>query len=171
MKLTRTHDHFLPSGVLGLAVTPDGSRVFASCADGAIYDVDAASGKAVPFAEKHASFASGCVLLPDGKSLISGGYDGMLLWHDVETRRCWRRVQAHQFWNWQLALSPDGQRLVTTTGQYFRADGNTNRRQKVKRPSKFSTLRAAIWWPRFSTRRPCSVAPSARTGTTSPPRT
>jgi WD40 repeat protein len=28
-------------------------------------------------------------------------------------------VQAHQFWNWQLALSADGRRLVTTTGQYL----------------------------------------------------
>jgi WD40 repeat protein len=81
--------------------------------------VDTASGEAVAFEEKHQSFASGCVLLPDGRTVISGGYDGRLLWHDVETRRCTRRVQAHQFWNWQLALSPDGRRLATTTGQYL----------------------------------------------------
>jgi WD40 repeat protein len=59
------------------------------------------------------------VLLPDGKTMISGGYDGWLLWHDVATKRCWRRVQAHQFWNWQLALSPDGRHLATVTGQYL----------------------------------------------------
>jgi len=59
------------------------------------------------------------VLLPDGKTVISGGYDGQLLWHDVETKRCWRRVQAHQFWSWQLALSPDGRYLATVTGQYL----------------------------------------------------
>jgi WD40 repeat protein len=28
-------------------------------------------------------------------------------------------VQAHQFWNWQLALSPDGRHLATVTGQYL----------------------------------------------------
>jgi WD40 repeat protein len=81
--------------------------------------VDPTTGKAEPFAEKHHSFASGCVLLPDGKTMISGGYDGWLLWHDVATKRCWRRVQAHQFWNWQLALSPDGRHLATVTGQYL----------------------------------------------------
>jgi WD domain, G-beta repeat len=37
----------------------------------------------------------------------------------VETRKCWRRVQAHQFWSWQLALSPDGARVATVTGQYL----------------------------------------------------
>ena len=119
MKLTLDHDHMLPAGVLGLAINSDGSHAFASCADGALYDVDIATGKTEAFEEKHASFASGCVLLPDGRTLISGGYDGKLLWHDAVTRRCLRHVQAHRFWNWQLALSPDGRHLAATTGQYL----------------------------------------------------
>src|SRR3989442_11603574 len=119
MKLTLAHDHKLPTGALGLAITPDGSLAFAACADGVIYTVDTASGKSEAFAETHESFASGCVLLPDGRMVISGGYDGKLLWHDVESRRCVRTVQAHRFWNWQLALTPDGSRLATTTGQYL----------------------------------------------------
>jgi WD40 repeat protein len=113
MKLTLAHDHKLPTGVLGLAITPDGDRAFAACADGAIHAVNTADGSTEVFDGRHGSFASGCVLLPDGRTLISGGYDGMLLWHDVASRRCWRRVQAHRFWNWQLALSPDGTRLAT----------------------------------------------------------
>jgi WD40 repeat protein len=119
MKLTLAHDHKLPTGALGLAISPDGNRAFAACADGALYEVDTESGKAEAFEEKHPSFASGCALLPDGRTVISAGYDGKLFWHDVETRRCTRRVQAHQFWNWQLALSPDGRHLATTTGQYL----------------------------------------------------
>jgi WD40 repeat protein len=119
MKLTLVHDHKLPTGILGLAIEPEGVRAFAACADGMIYRVDTTTGEAVAFEEGHRSFASGCVLLPDGRTLISGGYDGMLLWHDLESRKCWRRVQAHQFWNWQLALSPDGNRLATVTGQYL----------------------------------------------------
>ncbi|HRI14407.1 MAG TPA: hypothetical protein PLX89_15540 [Verrucomicrobiota bacterium] len=119
MKLTLAQDHPLPTGVLGLAVLPDGSRALAACTDGAVYLVDLATGKAEAFEEKHPSFASGCVSLPDGHTIISGGYDGRLLWHDLETRQCGRRVQAHQFWNWQLALSPDGRHLATTTGQYL----------------------------------------------------
>jgi WD40 repeat protein len=119
MKLTEVHHHNLPTGALGLALAPDGSRAFVTCADGALYEVELASGRVESFEERHPSFASGCVLLPDGRTVITGGYDGMLLWHDVSTRRCWRRVQAHRFWNWQLALSPDGTRVATTTGQYL----------------------------------------------------
>jgi WD40 repeat protein len=119
MKLTLAHNHSLPSGSLGLAITADGNRAFVSCADGALYSLDLASGQAEAFEEKHQSYANGCVLLPDGRTVISSGYDGLLLWHDVETRRSVRRVQAHKFWNWQLALSPDGNRLAATTGQYL----------------------------------------------------
>jgi len=119
MKLTSLKEHSLPTGVLGLAITPEGGRAFAACADGTVYAVDAETGNAEPFEARHPAFASGCVLLPDGRTLISGGYDGTLLWHDVETRRSQRRVTAHRFWNWQLALSADGQRLAATTGQYL----------------------------------------------------
>lgn len=119
MKLTRSQDHPLPTGTLGLAITLDGGRAFAACADGKIYGLETATGRTETFEGSHASYASGCVLLPDGRTLISGGYDGMLLWHDVESRRCFRRLQAHRFWSWQLALSPDGSRIASTTGQYL----------------------------------------------------
>lgn len=118
MKLTLAHEYKLPTGALGLAIDPKGERAFAACVDGALYEVDLASGKTETFSDLHSSYASACVLLPDGKTVISGGYDGALLWHDVETRRSVRRVQAHRFWNWQMALSPDGLRVATVTGQY-----------------------------------------------------
>jgi WD40 repeat protein len=119
MKFTLAHDHQLPTGVLGLAVAPDGSQAFASCMDGKIYAVNTTSGETKTFEGNHASFASGCALLPDGKTVISAGYDGALMWHDVETRHCIRSVKVHQFWSWQMALSPDGTRVATTTGQYL----------------------------------------------------
>jgi len=119
MKLTLDKEISLPTGALGLAITPDGKRAFVSCADGSIHSVEISSGKSEEFAEKHLSFASGCVLLPDERTLISAGYDGVLLWHDIETRRAIRRVQAHKFWSWQLALSPDSKRIATVTGQYI----------------------------------------------------
>lgn len=119
MKLTSVHDHPLPTGVLGLAVNAAADKAYVSCADGSIQSIALTTGSAEVFDTRHESFASDCVLLPDGKTLITAGYDGWLLWHDIETRRCWRRVRAHQFWNWQIALSPDGRQLATVTGQYL----------------------------------------------------
>lgn len=119
MKLNLEHDRKLPTGVLGLTITPDGRRAFAACVDGSIMALDPASGEMRTFPERHGSYASGCALLPDGRTLISGGYDGALLWHDVDRGTCQRRVQAHRFWNWRLALSPDGRRLATVTGQFL----------------------------------------------------
>ena len=119
MKLTKVKDLSLPTGVLGLAMAADASRLYAACMDGMLYECDPAAGTVTPFAAKHGSFASGCVLLPDGKTLISAGYDGWLLWHDVESKQCFRRLQAHAFWSWQLALSADGSRVASVTGQYL----------------------------------------------------
>lgn len=119
MKTTLLHDHSLPSGVLGLAVSADGARAFAACVDGRIVGLETATGAQEPLAGTHASYASGCVLLPDGRTLVSGGYDGSLLWHDLESRRVTRRVQAHRFWSRQLASSPDGGRIASCTGQYL----------------------------------------------------
>ena len=101
MKLEKPRDISLPTGVLGLASTADSARLFAACMDGQIFEVDPASGAATAFAEKHA------------------GYDGVLMWHDVETRSVIRRVKAHDFWSWQIALSPDGGRIATASGQFL----------------------------------------------------
>jgi len=122
MKLEPLHDHSLDTGVLGLAIAPDGDRAFAACADGRVVVLDTASGGATPLEGRHESFASGCVLLPDGRTLVSAGYDGLLLWHDLPSGRETRRVRAHGFWSWDLALSPDGRRIASCTGQY-RAGG------------------------------------------------
>lgn len=119
MKLEITTTLTLPTAPLGLAVNADASRLYAACMDGAIYEVDPAGGDPVPFADTHRSYASGCVLLPDGVTLISAGYDGQLLWHDIDQRSAFRRVQAHDFWSWQLALSPDGRLIASVSGQYL----------------------------------------------------
>jgi len=119
MKLEKPRDISLPTGVLGLAASANGTRLFAACMDGQVFAVDAASGATTAFAGRHASFASGCVLLPGERTLISAGYDGCLIWHDGESRAEIRRVKAHDFWSWQLALSPNGERVASVTGQYL----------------------------------------------------
>ncbi len=119
MKLEQKQEISLPTAALGFAVNADASRLFVSCLDGSVLAVSAAEGKAEPMAQKHESFASGCVLSPDGQVLISAGYDGALIWHDVASRKMIRRVQAHDFWSWQMALSPDGKFIASVSGQYL----------------------------------------------------
>lgn len=119
MKLELTKTLTLPTAPLGLAMRADASRLYAACMDGGIYELDPAGGEPVRFGDSHGSYASGCVLLPGGRTLISAGYDGQLLWHDVGKKSTFRRVQAHGFWSWQLALSPDGRLAASVSGQYL----------------------------------------------------
>lgn len=119
MKLTLEHELALPSGVLGLSLASDATWALTALADGTLHRVDWKSGKSEAFETKHESFASGCVLLPQNRVAVTCGYDGAMIWHDVETRRMIRRVAVHQFWNWQMALSPNGKLIASTTGQYL----------------------------------------------------
>jgi hypothetical protein len=119
MKFQKPRELTIPSGPLGLAVAPDGQKLYAACMDGQIWEVDVTTGAHTAFADKHGSYGSGCALLPDGKSLISVGYDGLLLWHDLDSKKSYRRIQAHKFWSRNSALSPDGSLFATVTGQYL----------------------------------------------------
>ncbi len=119
MKLEKTKTIHLPTAVLGLTGTADGSRLYAACMDGKVYEVRPATDSVTPFAEGHSSYASGCVLSPDGNTLISGGYDGCLCWHETASRKLVRRVPAHDFWSWQLALSRDGGHVASVSGQFL----------------------------------------------------
>ena len=67
---------------------------------------------------RHESYASGLALLADGQTLISSGYDGVLQWHDLSSRKTTRRIRAHDFWSWDLDVSADGSLVVSVTGRY-----------------------------------------------------
>jgi WD40 repeat protein len=108
----------LPSPVLGFDASPDGKTFYAACLDGGVYEVDGESG-ALKMLGKHDSYASSVHLMPGKKVALSGGYDGTLRWHDLETGKTVRTVKAHQFWSWQTAVTRDGKRAASVTGQYL----------------------------------------------------
>ncbi len=72
MNPPRTNEQKLPAGVFGLTLATDGGRAYAACADGFVSEVPH-DGKPEAFTMGHDAYASGWVLLPDGKTLISAG--------------------------------------------------------------------------------------------------
>jgi WD40 repeat protein len=48
-----------------------------------------------------------------GTMAVSGGYDGRLIWYDVQERRVVRTLAAHGRWIRQIAVSPDGSKLAS----------------------------------------------------------
>lgn len=106
----------LPTAVLGLAPGSPGI-LHAACLDGGIHEVPADGGPPVLLA-RHGNYASGVLRLPGTPWLVSGGYDGALLWIDPAKRTVERRVEAHAFWSWQIAASSSGL-VASATGQYL----------------------------------------------------
>lgn len=113
----------LPTGVLALDISADGKTAFASCIDGGVYAMAADSGERQKLGE-HDSYASGIAVVANFPLVVSGGYDGMLQWHEATERKpseqtVLRKISAHQFWSWQLAASRDGKFVASGTGQYL----------------------------------------------------
>ncbi|MBM3841221.1 MAG: WD40 repeat domain-containing protein [Verrucomicrobia bacterium] len=118
MKAEPVKEHKLPTAVLALDAASDGRQLFAACFDGGVYQVDVDTGNFERLL-KHDSYASGVWHLPTSQLLISAGYDGVLHWFDLASRKPVRQVRAHRFWSWQMAVSPDERLVASVTGQYL----------------------------------------------------
>ncbi len=116
-KAELTKEIKLPAPLFGLDASADGHRAWTACLDGSIHEVDLASGERTLLG-KHDSYASSVHCIPGQERIVSGGYDGYLLWHDLQQKKTVRKVEAHQFWSWQSAVSPDGRFVGSVTGRY-----------------------------------------------------
>jgi WD40 repeat protein len=92
-----------------LARVKDSERIYFGSSDFKVYELDLAADKPqpVPLQGQHDSYVTGLVLTADGQ-LVSGGYDGRLLWWDTGSRQVVRSVDAHRRWIRRVAISPDG---------------------------------------------------------------
>lgn len=61
--------------------------------------------------EGHESYVTG--LVRNGETLVSCSYDGTLCWWDIAKSNLIQRVEAHEKWIRQIALSPDGKHLAS----------------------------------------------------------
>jgi hypothetical protein len=67
----------------------------------------------------HESYVSSVGFLKALGQYVSAGYDGVLQWFQQESQQPIRQLSAHQFWSWDMAVSPDQRRLASVTGQYL----------------------------------------------------
>ena len=100
-------DHSRPAITFGIARVPKSSRVFLGSSDFAVSEADLAAAK---FESKdlysHGSYVTGVTLA--GKLLVSGSYDGRLIWWDIDERKQVRAHDAHAKWIRKVQSSPDG---------------------------------------------------------------
>ncbi|WP_254510015.1 WD40 repeat domain-containing protein [Anatilimnocola floriformis] len=94
---------------------PTGKYVFTGAEDNTIQRWDLADGKMTPFAA-HESWVRAIGFSHDGQQMISGGYDGRLIWWETaaEKPEPIRKIEsAHNGWLRAIAVSPSGQQIAT----------------------------------------------------------
>lgn len=102
--------------LLACRFDPSGKFVFAGCEDNKVHRWEIASAARTELAD-HESWVRAIGFSKDGQTLITGGYDGRLIWWPVAAEKPapTRTVEAHQGWIRSLAVSPDGS-LIATAG-------------------------------------------------------
>lgn len=95
---------------------PSGKFVFAGCEDHSIQRWDLSNAAKANMAG-HESWVNALCFTPDGKTLVSGGCDGRLIWWpaDAEKPEPARKLDAHTGWVRSVSTSPDGA-LVASGG-------------------------------------------------------
>ena len=120
IKFKRTEQLKLPTAILGADIRSEDQQVIAACFDG-IYQFHAednsktAAGKKIA---EHESYASGARWLNDNH-WVTAGYDGNLLFSELDSADPPSVIDAHKFWSWHLAVSPQRDKVASCTGQYL----------------------------------------------------
>lgn len=95
---------------------PTGRYVFCGSEDNQILRFLLADGSRTVLSGGHATWVKTLAFTADGSQLISGGYDGQLIWWDAtaDAPTPLRRIAAHgTSWIRSTAVSPDGQLLAS----------------------------------------------------------
>jgi WD40 repeat protein len=103
-----------PEIVFALAHVPGGRRLIFGGSDFGVHDVDFGVDKPLPRKlGGHESYVTGLALA--GHRVVSGGYDGQLIWWDIDSAVRVRAVAAHAKWIRKVVASPDG-KLIASVG-------------------------------------------------------
>jgi len=101
-----------PDIVFTLALKPHTSRLFFGGSEFTVCEIDLDESKPeTTELGRHDSYVTGVALA--GNTLVSGGYDGQLIWWNIESRSKIRAVNAHGKWIRRVAATPDGSVLAS----------------------------------------------------------
>ena len=120
--------------VFAMARVPGSRRLYFGGSDFAVHEIDLDEEK--PEAKelgRHESYVTGLALAGAGATLVSGSYDGHLIWWNTASRSQVRSVSAHGKWIRNVVATPDGRTIASVaddmicrlwdaeTGQLIRA--------------------------------------------------
>ena len=117
LTLQKSIDFKVPTGVLAASLLNDDKQLALGCMDGVyIAELETRSSHRIG---THDSYVSSVVSVPTHRLIVSAGYDGCLSWFDLQSFQKIRTQKVHDFWSWDLAVSPDESMLASVTGQYL----------------------------------------------------
>lgn len=116
MDYTQTHialDHSHGGPLIACRFSPDGGRAYFASEDFAVWGLDWQGERKVKFETQ--AWVRGLTTVDGGKQLVTGGYDGRLIWWptDADEPKPIRIVEAHKGWIRAVAVSPDGTTLAS----------------------------------------------------------
>jgi len=112
--LEKKHDLKQKNMIFSLARVAESERLYVAGSDFNVYEIDLASNtpELSQFeGDGHESYVTGVAIA--GDKVISGSYDGRLIWWDASTRTQLSDVTAHSRWIRRVIPSPDGKLVAT----------------------------------------------------------
>ncbi len=116
MDVTKTHvakDYTADRPLMSCRYSPDGQFVFVGSEDYKVWRFKVADGSKIDLDTD--AWVRTLEFVDAGKTLITGGYDGRLIWWDAlaEKPTAVRTIDAHVGWIRSIAISPDGTTLAS----------------------------------------------------------
>ena len=142
--------------VIGIDVSPDGSRIATAGADGSARIFDAETGRELVVVRGRHCVPSGlcvvnrAVFSPDGSRIATTGWDASVRIFDATTGRQLRVLRGHApggLGTYPVAWSPDGARLLSTAADGTRIWDARTGRQLLALPPSGGPGFSAVWSP------------------------